>query len=82
MGIYDFLFATEFQKLEYGNAFWLPSYNSRGRLKEIYLLDSLKMEIVVDEYGRLYGKPDVYYLSLIHILRAYIWAEGYPTYFP
>lgn len=62
MGIYDFLFATEFQKLEYGNAFWLPSYDSRGRLKEIYLLDSLKMEIVVDEYGRLYGKPDVYYI--------------------
>lgn len=62
MGIYDFLFATEFQKLEYGDAFWLPSYDNRGRLKQLYLLDSLKMRIVVDEYGKLYNEPNVYYV--------------------
>ena len=62
MGIYDFLFATEFQKLEYGDAFWLPAYDARGRLTELFLLDSMKMRIVVDEYGRLYGNPNVYYV--------------------
>lgn len=62
IGIYDFLFATEFQKLEYGDSFWLPSYDKRGRLSQLYLLDSLKMQIVVDEYGKIGNEPNVYYI--------------------
>lgn len=59
---YDFLFATEFQKLEYGDAFWLPSYNAKGQILQMYLLDSLKMHIYVDEYGKIGNEPNVYYL--------------------
>lgn len=58
---HDFLWATEFQKLEYGNAFWAPNY-SRGSLQAVYLLDSTNMEIVVDDTAILDEKNAVYYV--------------------
>ena len=45
---YDFKFATEFQRLEYGNAYWLPVYNLAGRLDQIQLLDSNKVTIQIN----------------------------------
>ena len=45
---YDFKFATEFQRLEYGNAYWLPVYNLAGRLAQIQLLDSQKVTIQIN----------------------------------
>lgn len=50
MSTIDFLFATEFQKLEYGNAYiYAPTY--RGKVVGLYLLDSQKMNVIVDDAG-------------------------------
>ncbi len=58
---HDFFWATEFQRLEYGNAFWAYNF-SGGKITALYLLNSLNVEIVVDNTGFL-DKPDsVYYL--------------------
>ena len=60
MTAHDFKWATEFMKLEYGNAFWLPIYE-RGKIKAIYLLDSSRMRIYVDDIGLLDDSYSVYY---------------------
>ncbi len=41
----DFLYAAEFQKLEYGNAYIYAPVN-RGKVSGLYLLNSERMKIV------------------------------------
>ena len=45
---HDFLWATEFQRLEYGNAFWVVDFHG-GRIQGLYLLDSRRMTVLIDE---------------------------------
>lgn len=61
MSIHDFLWATEFQRLHYGDAFWVKT--GRGaKFKGLFLLDSTQVQIVVDDAAVL-GDPNmVYYL--------------------
>lgn len=59
---HDFLWATEFQRLEYGNAFWVMDANNKGQIKALYLLDSTRVQIMVDNTGILDKKNSVYYL--------------------
>lgn len=59
---HDFLWATEFNRLEYGNAFWVMDVNNRGNMQALYLLDSRKVTIMVDNTGILNKKNAVYYI--------------------
>ena len=58
---HEFVWATEYQKLEHGNAFWLP-ITVKGKIKELYLLNSANMEIVIDLKRKINGKYAVFYL--------------------
>ncbi len=58
---HDFLWATEFQRIEYGNAFWVYDF-SNGRIKGLYLLNSPSMEIIVDNRKLLSDRYAVYYV--------------------
>ena len=58
---HDFLWATEFQRLEYGNAFWAYDF-SGGKITALYLLNSTAVEIVIDNTGLLDKPNSVYYL--------------------
>lgn len=61
MSIHDLLWATEFQRLHYGNAFWVKI--GRGaKFRGIYLLDSTRVQIVVDDAAVLGSQNMVYYL--------------------
>ena len=61
MSVHDMLWATEFQRLHYGNAFWV--WTMRGeKFTGLYLLDSTHVQIVVDDVGILNDKNAVYYL--------------------
>ena len=53
MSISDLLWATEFQRLDTGNAYWVADYGRDGRAKNIYLLDSSRVTIWIQE-----GIPD------------------------
>ncbi|CAI3699603.1 Phage portal protein, HK97 family [Clostridium neonatale] len=59
---HDFLWATEFQRLEYGNAFWVMDTDVRGNVIALYLLDSSRVTIMVDNTGILNNKNSVYYI--------------------
>ena len=58
---HDFLWATEFQRLEYGNAFWAYDFFG-GKITALYLLNSTAVEIVIDNTGLLDKPNSVYYL--------------------
>lgn len=58
---HDFIWATEFQRLEYGNAFWVMDCDRRGNIVALYLLDSSKVNIIVDNTEILDSKNSVYY---------------------
>lgn len=58
---HDMLWATEFQRLHYGNAFW-AKINHGARFKGLYLLDSTRMQILVDDKGIIDEPNAVYYL--------------------
>ena len=58
---HGFLWATEFQRLEYGNAFWAYDF-SGGKITALYLLNSTAVEIVIDNTGLLDKPNSVYYL--------------------
>lgn len=61
MSVHDMLWATEFQRLHYGNAFWV--WTGRGaKFRGLYLLDSTRVQIVVDDAGILSDPNAVYYL--------------------
>ncbi len=57
MSAHDFLWATEFQRLEYGNAFWVYDFE-KGKIKALYLLQSSRVRIVIDDES-LFGKENV-----------------------
>lgn len=58
---HDFVWATEFQRLHYGDAFWVK--DNRGRnFRGLYLLDSTRVRIVVDDCGILSAPNAVYYI--------------------
>ena len=58
---HDFLWATEFQRLEYGNAYWCYDF-SGGRINGIYLLNSPSVEIIIDNTKLLSNNYSVYYV--------------------
>lgn len=58
---HDFLWATEYQRLEHGNAFWVMDTHG-GKINAFYLLDSLKVTIFIDNTGLLREKNSVFYL--------------------
>lgn len=57
---HDFLWATEYFRLEYGNAYRYPKIIN-GEVKAIYLLDSRNIQIVYDNIGLLDDNKKVYY---------------------
>lgn len=59
---HDFKWATEFQRLEYGNAFWVFDADKRGNIKSLHLLDSTRVTIYYDEGCILDGKNSVFYV--------------------
>ena len=58
---HDFMWATEYQRLEHGNAFWVKDFRN-GKIQGLYLLDSTKVEIVIDNTELLSDKNAVYYI--------------------
>lgn len=58
---HDLKWATEFQRLHYGNAFWVMDMK-HGKVNTIYLLDSTAMQIVIDNVGILDEPNSVYYI--------------------
>lgn len=61
MSAHDFMWATEFQRLEYGNAFWMYDFYG-GEIKAIYPLYSPKVQIIIDDKSLFGSKNAVYYL--------------------
>lgn len=66
MSTHDFLWNTEYQRLEHGNAFWYMDIY-RGNIAGLYILDSTKMRILVDDANILNQqsaktKNKVYYI--------------------
>lgn len=57
---HDFKFATEFQRLEFGDAFWYLDYHG-SELAGIYLLNSRNVQIYIDDTGILREKNAIYY---------------------
>ena len=62
MSAHDFKFATEFQRIEFGDAFWWMDVDRRGQLRGLYLLDSRRVQIYIDDVGIMQEKNAVYYL--------------------
>lgn len=58
---HDFKWATEFMRLEYGNAYWVKEF-VKGQVTALYLLDSRNVQIVYDNIGILSGENAVFYL--------------------
>lgn len=58
---HDFLWATEFQRLEYGNAYWCYDF-SGGRINGIYLLNSPSVQIIIDNTKLLSDHYSIYYI--------------------
>lgn len=59
---HDFIWATEYQRLEYGNAFWVCAYDRKGEITGLYLLDSSRVTIYYDEGCILDGKNSLFYV--------------------
>lgn len=57
---HDFKFATEFQRIEYGDAFWYMDFQN-GELVGLHLLDSRNVQIFIDDTGILSEPNAVYY---------------------
>ena len=62
MSTHDFLWATEFMRLEYGNAYWVSDSDNRGNIKALYLLDSRNVSILIDDIGIMDSVNDMYYV--------------------
>lgn len=58
---HDFLWATEFQRLEHGDAFWVMEMRN-GKIQNVYLLDSQRVTIIVDDTGILDEPNSVFYM--------------------
>lgn len=61
MSAHDFLWATEYQRLEYGNAFWVYDF-SGGQIKALYPLYSPKVQIIIDDESLFGDRNAVYYI--------------------
>lgn len=61
MSAHDFFWATEFQRLEYGNAFWMYDFY-KGKIQGLYLLYSKKVQIIIDDESLFGTKNAVYYI--------------------
>lgn len=59
MSAYDLLWATEFQRLDTGRAFWVLDIRA-GQVRGIYLLDSSKVSIWLDDTGGAVD-PEIWY---------------------
>ena len=59
---HDLKFATEFQRIEFGDSFWYMDYDGHGKLRGLYLLDSRRMQIYIDDVGMIGEKNAVHYL--------------------
>lgn len=57
---HDFMWATEFMRLEYGNAFWVKSFKA-GKIAGLYLLYSPNVTIYYDNAHILDGEQQVFY---------------------
>ena len=57
---HDFFWATEYERLEYGNAFWVKSIK-HGVINELYLLDSRNVQIIYDNAHILSERTALYY---------------------
>ena len=75
MSAHDFKFATEFQRIEFGDAFWYMDIDGRGRLRGLYLLDSRRMQIYIDDVGITRSKNAVYYVYRDKALGEIIFSE-------
>lgn len=63
MSAHDFLWQTEYERLGYGNAFWLPVDDGKGRIVEIYPLRASRVSIMIDDVGVLSEQKNaVYYV--------------------
>lgn len=62
MSSYALRSATEAARNVYGNAYIWLDYSRKGALKGLYLLDSTKMEIVVDDVGLISSKNKIWYI--------------------
>lgn len=60
MSAHDFMWATEFMRLEYGDAFWVKEFVG-GKIKNIYLLNSQNVTIYYDNACILGGDNKVFY---------------------
>ena len=61
MSSHDFIWATEFQRLHFGDSFWVKT--GRGaKFKGLFLLDSTRVQIVIDDAAILGSPNTVYYL--------------------
>ncbi len=58
---HDFLWATEFQRIEYGNAFWVKT-TSKGKLTGLYLLNTPSVSVIYDDACILSDSVSVYYI--------------------
>ncbi len=58
---HDFKWATKFQELEYGNAYWVMTMKS-GIPTGVYLLDSRRVQIMIDDCADFGEKNAIYYL--------------------
>lgn len=61
MTTHDFLWATEFDKLYTGNAYWYLEKGEKGTISNIWLLDSKKVTVFVDNVGIVGKKNAIYY---------------------
>ena len=60
MSAFHFKWATEFMKLDNGNAYWFYIFKG-GRITKLKLLDSDRMRIFVDDMGIVGPQDEVYY---------------------
>ena len=58
---HDFLWATEFQRLHYGNSYWIPEYKN-GEITALHLADSKLMEIIIDNKAIINTTNGIYYI--------------------
>lgn len=61
MTAHSFYWATEFQRLEYGNSFWVYEFD-HGRIKAIYPLLSPNVTIIIDDESLFDSRNAVYYI--------------------
>lgn len=61
MSMHDLMFASEYQKLEHGNAYIMPVVKS-GQVKELYLLESPSVQMWIDDAGIIGKSNAIWYV--------------------